>query len=216
MQTRTFDAHLEVRATDTENTVNVRGYAAVFDTVSHGEYVARSAFNKTLNDGDDVRLMVNHDGVPLARTASGTLTLDVDDTGLKIDADLDLSNPRVAELTSAMSRGDLDQMSFAFKPVRSPMEDRNGQRVRALKEVKLIDVSLVTFPWYEATSAEVTRSTLDEALVAVRSGRPLTAEQTAALRDAVADAVPPVTEPVPAAESRPRTNRDRAAALLGL
>jgi HK97 family phage prohead protease len=52
----------------------LRGYAAVFDSVSHDEVVRSSAFNKTLAERDDVRLLVNHDGVPLARTKSGTLT----------------------------------------------------------------------------------------------------------------------------------------------
>lgn len=129
-----------------------RGYAALYDDEAHGERIANTAFRKTVNDGADVRFLVNHDGVPLARTKSGTLTLDAEDPrGLGVVAELDRSNPRVQELESAMRRGDLDQMSFAF----SVIQERMDEGVRELQEVKLHDVSAVTFPWYENTSAEM-------------------------------------------------------------
>jgi uncharacterized protein len=55
------------------------GYAAVFDSPSEPlpwtEFVRRGAFAKTINDGADVRLLVDHEGVPLARTKSGTLRI---------------------------------------------------------------------------------------------------------------------------------------------
>jgi phage head maturation protease len=37
------------------------------------ERVQRGAFRKVLSDGADVRFLINHDGLPLARTASGTM-----------------------------------------------------------------------------------------------------------------------------------------------
>lgn len=143
-------ADLEMRDLD-DGAVALRGYAAVFDTPAHQEVVRRSAFTRALDDGHDVRLLVNHDGVPLARTTSGTLTLTVDDRGLIADATLDPANPTVAELRSAMARGDIDQMSFAFRTVRDDVVDG----VRELVEVELWDVSVVTYPWYEETHAEL-------------------------------------------------------------
>jgi HK97 family phage prohead protease len=133
------------------------GYASVFDSPSEPmpftEFVRRGAFAKTLNDGADVRLLIDHEGVPLARTKSGTLMLEEDDRGLRVEATLDPANPDAARVISAMKRGDISQMSFAFRTVK---DSWNADRsVRELKEVQLYDVSVVTFPAYEETVAEI-------------------------------------------------------------
>lgn len=160
--------NLELRADEDGNTLV--GYAAVFDSPSepmpYTEFVRRGAFAKTLNDGADVRLLIDHDGVPLARTRSGTMSLEEDERGLRVEAELDPANPDAARVLSAMRRGDLSQMSFAFKTIKdSYNEDRS---VRELKEVKLFDVSIVTFPAYEDTVAEL-RTRNETATVTVAS-----------------------------------------------
>jgi HK97 family phage prohead protease len=100
-----------------------------------------------------VRLLVNHTGVPLARTKSGTLQLESDDIGLRVRAELDPSNPAVAELRSAMARGDLDEMSFGFRAIRDQWSSDYNERT--ITEVKLYDVSLVTYPANPATVAQM-------------------------------------------------------------
>lgn len=146
---------LEMREIGDGNTLV--GYAAVFDSPSEPmpftEYVKRGAFTKTIKDGADVRLLIDHEGVPLARTKSGTLTLTEDERGLKVSADLDPANPDAARVISAMRRGDLSQMSFAFRTIKDSWSD--DRTVRELKEVQLFDVSVVTFPAYEQTMAEL-------------------------------------------------------------
>lgn len=133
------------------------GYAAVFDSPSEPmpfvEYVKRGAFTKTIKDGADVRLLIDHEGVPLARTKSGTLRLTEDERGLAVEADLDPMNPDAARVISAMKRGDLSQMSFAFRTIKDAWSD--DRNVRELREVQLYDVSVVTFPAYEQTVAEI-------------------------------------------------------------
>jgi HK97 family phage prohead protease len=163
----------------------------VFDSPSHGEVVKRSAFNRTISQGDNVRLLVNHDGIPLASTKAGTLTLSTDERGLLIDAPaLDPANPTVQELVSAMSRGDIDQMSFAFTASDNPIVSG----VRELREVKLFDVSVVTFPWYEDTNVSLTGDrTVDSQLVSLRSTDQipeLTPEQRARLIRSLRSAPP--------------------------
>jgi HK97 family phage prohead protease len=148
-------SNLELRAESDGNTIV--GYAAIWDSPSEPmpfiEYVKRGAFSKTLNDGADVRLLVDHEGVPLARTKSGTMTLIEDERGLRMEAKLDPMNPDAARIISAMKRGDLSQMSFAFRTVK---DNWNSDRsVRELREVQLFDVSVVTFPAYEETVAEL-------------------------------------------------------------
>lgn len=147
------------------------GYASVFDSPSEPmpfvEFVRRGAFAKTLNDGADVRLLIDHEGVPLARTKSGTLMLEEDDRGLRVEATLDPANPDAARVISAMKRGDISQMSFAFRTIKDSWN--NDRSVRELKEVQLYDVSVVTFPAYEETVAEI-RSGQGTQEVAIVSG----------------------------------------------
>jgi len=148
-------SNLELRAAADGKTLV--GYAAVFDSPSEPlpwtEFVRRGAFTKTIKDGADVRLLIDHEGVPLARTRSGTLSLYEDEVGLRIEASLDENNPDAAKVMSALRRGDLSQMSFAFQTVKDSWSD--DKRTRELKEVRLYDVSVVTYPAYEETVAEL-------------------------------------------------------------
>ena len=147
--------NLEMRAAPEGN--RLVGYAAVFDSPSEPlpwtEFVKRGAFRKTIKDGADVRLLIDHEGVPLARSKSGTLTLEEDDFGLRIEAQLDETNPDAAKIMSALRRGDISQMSFAFETVKDSWSQ--DKRTRELREVKLFDVSVVTYPAYEQTVAEL-------------------------------------------------------------
>ena len=149
-------SNMEARA-EGENGNTLVGYAAMFDmpSVDMGftEYVSRGAFTKTLKDGADVRLLLDHVGAPLARTRSGTLRLSEDERGLRVEADLDPTNPLAQTVLSALRRGDMNQMSFAFRTIRDSWS-KDGS-VRELREVQLYDVSVVTFPAYESTVAEV-------------------------------------------------------------
>lgn len=161
--------NLELRAMDdSEDGWTVSGYAAVFDSPSEPlpwtEYVKRGAFRKTIKDGADVRLLIDHTGVPLARTKSGTLKLREDDRGLLMEARLDPNNPDAVKMRSALMRGDVSQMSFAFETVKDAWN--KDRTVRELKEVRLYDVSIVTYPAYEETSAEIRNSQSTDTTVA--------------------------------------------------
>jgi HK97 family phage prohead protease len=151
-------SNLELRASNDGKTLV--GYAAVFDSPSEPlpwtEYVRSGAFRKTINDGADVRLLIDHEGIPLARTRSGTLKLQEDEVGLRVEAQLDETNPDAARVMSALKRGDLSQMSFAFRTVKDSWSE--NRTVRDLKEVQLFDVSVVTYPAYEQTVAELRRA----------------------------------------------------------
>jgi HK97 family phage prohead protease len=97
----------------------------------------------------------------LARTRSGTLTLEEDDYGLRIEAQLDEDNPDARKIMSALRRGDISQMSFAFETVKDSWS--TDKRTRELREVKLFDVSVVTYPAYEETVAELRSRTSTQA-----------------------------------------------------
>ena len=87
----------------------------------YGEYdevVDAGAFDATLAASPDVAFLLNHAGTTMARTKSGTLDLAVDETGLVSDAYCNPERSDVADLAHAISDGDIDEMSFAFRIVR--------------------------------------------------------------------------------------------------
>ena len=178
-ETRFFELRAEA-SIDTDDLV-FTGYASVFNSPysvadSRGVYneiVNQGAFSKTLNEQDDVKFLINHDGIPLARTKSGTLELREDEHGLFVKAQLDESNPRVAEIGSALKRGDLSEMSFGFHAIKDEFSE-NGE-TRTLKELRLLDVSVVTWPANPATLASIRGVDLGElqgVLSEVRNNEP--------------------------------------------
>ena len=178
IERRTFTVRdVEARQAD-DGTMRLRGYAAVFNDDSVPlpfiERIAPGAFRKTLTETPDVRLLINHEGLPLARTKNGTLTLTEDDRGLYMDATIaDTSEGR--DLYTLVERGDVDQMSFAFRVIRQKWnEDRT---TRTLTEVSLADgdVSVVTYPAYPTTTVEA-REALRTAIEAIKEGRALDGE----------------------------------------
>jgi len=152
---RTLSEPVEIRADD-DGEVRVAGYAAVFNEErSIGgafiERIAPGAFAAAIERGDDVVFLVNHAGLPLARTRSGTLSLSEDERGLYMEARLDGSDPDVRALVPKMKRGDLDKMSFAFVPMRQTWDDSGDIPKRTIEDVALHDVSIVTTPAYDGT-----------------------------------------------------------------
>jgi HK97 family phage prohead protease len=159
-ETRQFTVqNVELRDGAGGDTLTLDGYACVTDSPyemhdmlgSYAEVVRSGAFGKTLSEQADVRLLLNHEGLPLARTKSGTLRLTEDSTGLAVNADLEPRSGLVNDIRSAMERGDLDEMSFAFQVTRQEWSPDYTQR--DIQEVRLFDVSVVTYPANPATSA---------------------------------------------------------------
>jgi len=140
----------------------VEGYASVTEEpydVAGGppwgwtEVIARGAFAKALEERDDVRFLENHEGRPLARTKSGTMTLSEDSVGLLVRAGLDLRSTQVQEIRYAMERGDMDEMSFAFRATRQEWNEDYTER--RITEARLFDVSIVTYPANPATHIQI-------------------------------------------------------------
>ena len=178
IERRTYTVQdVEARQAD-DGTMRISGYAAVFNDSSvplpFVERIAPGAFRKTLSETPDVRLLINHEGLPLARTKNGTLTLTEDSRGLYMDAVIaDTQEGR--DLYTLIQRGDMDQMSFAFRVIRQKWNE--GRTERLLTELSLADgdVSVVTYPAYPTTSVEA-REHLKRAIQAIKEGREVTGE----------------------------------------
>lgn len=136
----------------------LEGYAALFDSPSEPlpfiETIQRGAFTKTLSENPDVRfLALNHDGMPLARTKAGTLTLTEDEIGLHFEAHLPDTN-EARELHTAIDRGDITEMSFTFRAMRQKWSSDRAYRTIIEASLADGDVSPVVYAAYTATSVE--------------------------------------------------------------
>ncbi|SLJ40091.1 phage prohead protease, HK97 family [Mycobacteroides abscessus subsp. abscessus] len=166
----------EVR--EDSDTITLTGYASTFEPYEmYGgpdaggwiEQLDKAAFTNTLREKPDLHLLINHEGMPLARTKSDTLQLGVDRHGLKVTALLDRSDPDVQRLEPKMRRKDMDEMSFAFRVKGQKWEctedfPEDNYALRTITEVSLHkgDVSVVNFGANPTTSAEL--KSVDQAL----------------------------------------------------
>lgn len=148
---------VEVRA-EGDGKIVVEGYAAVFDQPTDiggvfTEVVARGAFKSALQRGDDVEFLINHGGLPLARSTAGNLTMREDDHGLHIRAELDPADIDVRRIVPKMRAGMLSQMSFAFQATGQRWDTpADGPDVRTITDVVMYDVSVVNRGAYPQTS----------------------------------------------------------------
>ena len=151
-----YGADVEVRAIEVraEENMTITGYASVYgdeyDLGYFTERVAPGAFEGRLDD--DVRLLINHEGMPLARTTNGTLELTTDGRGLFYRAQLaDTQEGR--DLYKLIQRGDITQSSFAF--TIDDDEWTADRKLRTIKRVgRLYDVSPVTYPASPTTTVQ--------------------------------------------------------------
>jgi len=157
---RRFITAEEFRFDEDKNMIT--GYAARFNVWSEPIYdyflekIKRGAFSKTIKE-HDIRALFNHDpNLILARTVNSTLRLEEDNKGLAYEADLpDTSYAR--DLKESIKRGDISQNSFGFQTVQDKWDMKEGKELdeRTLLEVKLFDISPVTFPAYPQTDVKV-------------------------------------------------------------
>lgn len=186
---RTFTVRdIEARQAE-DGTMRMAGYAAVFNEPSLPlpfiEKIAPGAFTKTLQETPDVRLLANHEGLPMARTKNGTMRLYEDETGLYFEAEL-ANTQESRDLYTLVERGDVDQMSFAFRVIRQKWNDDRTERM--LTEVSLADgdVSIVTYPAYPATSVEA-REAIKRAILEIKEGREVSGDSLLVLENIFGD-----------------------------
>lgn len=153
---------LEIRTAQTEDGQAeqpvICGYAAVYNSESdllYGffrEKIMPGAFDGSI--GNDIRALWNHNQqYVLGRTTAGTLNIRSDAKGLYFE----VTPPNTSwanDLCESIRRKDVNQMSFGFETIQDNWEAlEDGSEMRELIEVNLLEVSVVTFPAYQATSA---------------------------------------------------------------
>ena len=148
----------EFRTTGTEGGMKIEGLAAVYnrwsEDIGFKEIIRPGAFTEALENGPDVRLLLNHDpNHVLARTTNNTLRLSETDKGLQFEADI--INTQIGRDSHTMVKaGLINQCSFAFTVAKDgdKWEGKSDHVRREITKIDgLYDVSCVTYPAYSAT-----------------------------------------------------------------
>lgn len=164
-QVRSLPQNFKTR--DADGKLYIEGYFAVFDSPyplwdGAEEVVKPGAFEDVLTQ--DVRALVNHDTtLVMGRTTAGTLMLKQDETGLWGQIEVNRDDTDAMNLYARVQRGDVSQCSFGFDIERETFVDLGDGRCRwEIEKVNpLYEVSVCTFPAYEATSVSARRQQLE-------------------------------------------------------
>ena len=151
---------------EADGALMIEGYFAVFNS----EYWLWETAYETIDPGafsletdTDVRALTNHDTtLVLGRTTAGTLSLRVDEHGLWGSVVINPKDQDAVNLYERVKRGDVNQCSFGFDILEESVEYReDGITVWHLRRVRLGEVSVCTFPAYEATVVQARKAELE-------------------------------------------------------
>ena len=158
------DANFQTREAD--GNLIIDGYFALFNSeywvLSNAfETIDPGAFN--LETDADVRALTNHDTtLVLGRTTAGTLQLRTDENGLFGSVLINPNDQDAVNLYERVKRGDVSQCSFGFDILDESKELRDdGTVVWHLRQVRLYEVSVCTFPAYKDTAVQARTSELE-------------------------------------------------------
>jgi len=140
----------------------LEGYASTFGNVDlGGDVVVKGAFRKTIANikAHGIPLLADH--VPMTSSVLGTIhDARETDKGLWIKAKFS-SAPSAQDVRTKMLEGHVNKLSIGYEAMDHAFEDRDGQRVRLLKEVKLWETSGVVFPMNPEAAIASVKSVVD-------------------------------------------------------
>lgn len=168
----------EIRQVQDSNTTEIDGYIAKFDSPTElfegfYEKIDRGAFDNTLKDGHNIFLLYHHQwDKPLASTQTGTLSLSVDNVGLRFNATINDNLSYGKDAIELIRQGLIQGCSFGFSCIRESNEynSTDDSIMRTLLDVELFEGSILCIPQYEDTTvfarckeiAEVERNKLEQ------------------------------------------------------
>lgn len=163
--------YMEVRTDEKEDGAMIlKGMPIVYDEATRINDRSGS-FNEIIKRGalsgvnlNDTHLFYNHDTkkVPLAR-APKTMQLRDTEKGLELIAELP-NTPEAKSVYTAVERGDLDGMSFAFTLDKDGSQYDVKSNTRTISKFnKILECSIVPYPAYQSTSIEA-RAQIDRAI----------------------------------------------------
>lgn len=139
-QFKTFDAPFQIKALgESDEPGTFVGLASVYNVTDlHGEVVMPGAFAKTIAERPVVKLLYQHD----TWDPIGTGEISDSGAGLVIKAKLAMGVGRARDTYELLKAGVLDSLSIGFNVIKDSVEGK----VRKISEIRLWEVSVVTFP----------------------------------------------------------------------
>ncbi len=127
----------------------IKGYASVFNNVDYGlDVIEKGAFRKTLMESKGkVPILADHNP---SKQVGYNLVAEEDDKGLYIEGRLDVKNNQLARERFSLAKMALEigaKFGFSIGYITIKEEpDTDNPMIRRLKELKLLEYSMVTFP----------------------------------------------------------------------
>jgi len=176
----------------------LRGLAVVFNSeTTIGDYfrevIRPGALTKTISERD-VKMLWNHNSnFPMGSTKAQTLSLYESARGLEVENDPP-SLGAYAGFIESIERGDVSQMSFGFDVIRESVTQEEGKLpLREILEVRLYEVSPVTFPAYTDTEIGLRAQEVREGWI--REGKLASLEGEGEINETTNDDTTPVAPP---------------------
>jgi len=155
VEIETKNHQFELKALGDDGTFE--GYGSIFGNVdSYGDIVVKGAFEKTLKERKNVKLLWQHD----TREPIGVFTeMFEDTTGLVVKGQIAMDVQKGKEAYALLKMGAIDGLSIGYKTIRSKIDKKSNSRL--LTELKLFEVSVVTFPANEVSTVTAVKSEMD-------------------------------------------------------
>lgn len=184
-------------------------YASVFDVVdAYGEIVVKGAFEKTLEvwkaEGKTIPLLYGHNLSDPDFFVGEIVDAEEDDNGLLVRGRFDMEMPKAKQVYKLVKGRRLNELSFGFRVNESEVVTRDSERFIELREIDLIEVSLVPVganPATEVVSIKAgrkvsadTRAKLEEAMQSLNSASTIITELLGATESEAGDANPEQTD----------------------
>lgn len=133
----------EIEVKEITETGSFEGYGAVFKNVDLGlDRIDEGAFKKTLKEQKTFPLLWQHD----SHEPIGIFTAKEDENGLFIKGQLNMEVNKAKEALALLRQKAVKGLSIGYSSIKHEYEKIKGQMVRILKELKLYETSIVTFP----------------------------------------------------------------------
>lgn len=134
------------------------GYGSVFSNEDLGaDIVEPGAFARTINNNPEVPMLWQH---WMDEPIGKHYDLQEDGKGLRLKGQINLAVAKGREAYALLKQGSLKGLSIGYDIVQHAKEinEETGKEVRRLTELKLWEVSLVTFPMNQLARVEVVKA----------------------------------------------------------
>lgn len=136
----------------------IEGYASVFDGVdAYGDTVIRGAFKRTLKERSrGIKMRFNHFSQVVGKW------LDVHETqkGLKVKGQLTPGHSLANDVLASLKHQAIDGLSIGYIPIEAEDNEHGG---KDLKDIELIEISVVEEPADEKARVVAVKSDIDHA-----------------------------------------------------